>query len=605
MPLFQRALVLFKAACLAVFLLHSTTPLALAQSPVNPTGPSVTDRRNVTYIGITTDSGVEKFLNIPYGLDTSFGRRFKAAEPAYLREGTVYDATKKGPICPQSTSKTQAGEEMEMSEDCLRLMVARPTHGDWWTEGKKLPVMVWIHGGGLFDGNINEERYDPEQMVLQSVENKLPIIFVSMNYRLNIFGFAFSMVLKESQDINIGLKDQHLALEWVQQNIHLFGGDPDRVTIFGQSSGGLSVAAQLLAHGGKDGAPFHSAIMQSTSLQPAVSSVITAQAFDTIAKNTKCDFGGMEQISVSTLRCLRELEWSELLQAAIALRDSESDHTDGDIFLPFIDGKYFPKALSELTRRGMFAKMPVMIGWTEDDASRFVPRDKGTREFLQAYFPDLVDGTLDRIMELYPEEDFTANTGVGLNADFYRSSRIMRDILFVCPSFFFGWGMAKKYWNGNNLIFPPVYLYEFDQTIMDEPGLGVVHSSDLPYVFANFEVYKNGGGVDVHISQQDEDLRKKVLGTWTAFAHVGVPSLPSDTGTDTVRVTLEGWEGAYGEFGVKGVSSRADGSGDEMMDGKVYVIGGAHSGMATLEEQKLKERCGFLNRDDVIKELKY
>jgi hypothetical protein len=141
MPLFHQAplLGLLRAAVLAALFLPS--PI-LAQAPVHPTGPTVTDRRNVTYVGLSTDSGVEKFFNIPYGLDTSFGRRFKSPEPAFLREGSVYDATKKGPVCPQPVD-----EGVEMSEDCLKLMIVRPTHGEWWIEGKKLPVMVWIHGG--------------------------------------------------------------------------------------------------------------------------------------------------------------------------------------------------------------------------------------------------------------------------------------------------------------------------------------------------------------------------------------------------------------------------------------------------------------------------
>ncbi|KAK7471244.1 Carboxylesterase 5A, variant 2 [Stygiomarasmius scandens] len=113
------------------------------QAQLNPTdSPKVTDTtHDITYVGVSTTPGVEKYLNIPYGKDTSGQRRFKAPEPVELPAGTVYDATKHGSICPQT-----AGDDM--SEDCLRLIVARPTPGgEGWREGKKLPVMVWIYGG--------------------------------------------------------------------------------------------------------------------------------------------------------------------------------------------------------------------------------------------------------------------------------------------------------------------------------------------------------------------------------------------------------------------------------------------------------------------------
>jgi len=270
-----------------------------------------------------------------------------------------------------------------------------------------------------------------------------------------------------------------------------------------------------------------------------------------------------------------------------------SDQTDGDVYLPTVDGDFLPEAPSELTRKGMFVKMPVMIGWTEEDATRFTPQDKDSREFLHVFFPDLSAATVERILDLYPEEEFREETGAGLSAQFYRSARIMRDILFVCPSFLFGLGMARKYWERNNLIYPPVYLYDFNQTIMDEPGLGVVHSSDLPYVFANIEMYQNGEGVQVHIAEQDHELEKRASRTWSTFASFGVPSLPPETG----RETLLDWEGGYGK------SDSGNEEGGE--DVNVYVIGGPSPGLSQLEEQRLKERCGFLNSDDVIKELRY
>ncbi|THV00539.1 alpha/beta-hydrolase [Dendrothele bispora CBS 962.96] len=573
--------------CLFALALLTFNSSAQAQAPQS--NPKVIDTaRDITYIGISTVPGVEKFLNIPYGKDTSGERRFKTPEPAELPEGTVYDATEQGLMCPQSGGW--------MSEDCLNLMVARPTYGgEGWREGKTLPVMVWIYGGGLFDGNINDPRYQPDSLILQSVENRLPVIFVSMNYRLNIFGFASSSTLRETNDLNVGLKDQRLALEWVKENIHFFGGDPDRVTILGQSSGGLSVALQILAYGGSKGAPFRSAIMQSSSLQPASTSSITQDSFNAIAELTGCGFHD-PQNSAESLSCLRNLPMATLLEAAETHHNSMFDRTDGDVFLPTIDDDFLPMAPSELARRGMFVKMPVLIGWTQDDATKFTPGDKDSREFLRLFFPDLSEVTVEKILDLYPERDFDANVESNLGVQFYRSAQIMRDILFVCPSFLFGWSIAKKYWDKNNLIYPPVYFFDFNQTTEDDPGFGVVHSSDLPYVFGNLNRDGDREGEEGHLKQGDYEVEKRTSRSWSTFVNIGAPSLPSETD----RETLLEWEEGYGNrYSVTGNEEEA------MSDAKVYVIGGPRPGINRLEEQKLKERCGFLNREDVVKELKY
>ncbi|KAF5346958.1 hypothetical protein D9758_010114 [Tetrapyrgos nigripes] len=245
-----------------IFLSFSLLPSAFASPIPNPIVFDI--KHNITYLGITSSPGVEKFLNIPYGLSTAGSRRFASPEPAYLPSGTIYNATVPGPVCPQTTvpgfpwfSNLTEGD---LSEDCLRLKVARPVGTK---EEDELPVFVWVYGGGLFNGHINGRTNEPDALILESVANGLPVIFVAMNYRLNIFGFALSEALRETNDLNVGLKDQRLVLEWVKENIGSFGGSPDKVTIFGQSSGALSVTLQILAYGRTKGAPFHSAIMES------------------------------------------------------------------------------------------------------------------------------------------------------------------------------------------------------------------------------------------------------------------------------------------------------------------------------------------------------
>jgi carboxylesterase type B len=152
-----------------------------------------------------------------------------------------------------------------VSEDCLYINVVRPSG----YEHEKLPVAFWIHGGGFNQGGGVDQRYNASFMVKNSVDIGKPIIQVSINYRLSVWGFlSGSQELVDAGGLNLGLRDQRLALQWVQENIKSFGGDPSQVTIYGESAGGASVGFHLTAYSGRDDKLFRGAIMQSgTNLQ--------------------------------------------------------------------------------------------------------------------------------------------------------------------------------------------------------------------------------------------------------------------------------------------------------------------------------------------------
>ncbi|KAJ8089061.1 hypothetical protein PM082_014309 [Marasmius tenuissimus] len=149
--------------------------------------------------------GKEKFFNIPYGCAERFGN---PELYTFSPNTTLYDASVRGPVCPQPPGS--AGIGWDQSEDCLKLKVARPTGAKL---GDKLPVMVFIYGGSMFAGSRNDPRHEPDNLVLQFVENESPVVYIAMNYRLNIFGFAISDSLRANNSLNIGLKDQRSALE--------------------------------------------------------------------------------------------------------------------------------------------------------------------------------------------------------------------------------------------------------------------------------------------------------------------------------------------------------------------------------------------------------
>lgn len=444
-------------------------------------------------------------------------------------------------------------------------------------------------------------------MIQQSVANGLPVVYVAMNYRLNVFGFALSDALNATDSLNVGLKDQRLALEWVQQHIQLWGGDPDRVTIFGQSSGALSVTLQVLAYGGaQPSSPFHGALIESTALEPNMTSTLTRETSADVAVQAGCAADGDDAQGAETLACLRGLTTDALWNATLAVYEALSATTDGDIWLPAVDGSFIPAAPSELVRTGNFTQMPIVVGWTRNDATLFTPAtietDADSRDFVGSYYPYLSGDNFEALMDLYPVSDFSANTTADLSAEFYRSAQMFRDILLTCPSFYFGHAMASKYYNSSNSSTIPVYIYEQNQTILSEfldsqdtPGLGVIHTSELAYAFGNFTPYEATWPPNtITPGESDYQLLQQESRSWSTFAALGQPSLPS-------KNTLPGWDPAY-----------AVGAG--MMDASVYVIGGPEPGMSALEgeeanadvaSERLRERCGFLNREDVIQQLKY
>lgn len=436
--------------------------------------------------------------------------------------------------------------------------------------------------------------------------NGLPVVYVAMNYRLNVFGFALNDALNSTDSLNAGLKDQRLALEWIQQHIDSFGGNPDQVTIFGQSSGALSVTLQVLAYGGTRPSPFHGALIESTALEPNQTSTLTSETFAEVAVQAGCAEDSDAQ-TAETIDCLRNMSMEELWNATLAVYDELSATTDGDIWLPAIDGSFIPAAPSTLVQTGNFTQMPIVVGWTRNDATLFTPStietDADTKDFVGSYYPYLSEENVDTLMDLYPSSDFSANATANLTAEFYRSAEIFRDILLTCPSFFFGHAMASKYYSNNaSNASIPVYIYEQNQTVLADfldsqgaPGLGVIHTSELAYVFGNFTPYEHTSPAGlISPGASDYALLRQESRSWSTFAALGQTSLAS-------KDTLQGWEPAY-----------AAGAG--MLNASVYVVGGPTPGMSALDgegsnpdvaAQKLRERCGFLNSDDVIEQLKY
>ncbi|KAI0140042.1 carboxylesterase family protein [Hypoxylon sp. NC0597] len=565
-----------------------------------PSHPLVVDtKKNVKYQGLSRN-GIEVFLNIPYGQDTGGENRFKPPRAAAPKPGSTIVAQSYGPACPQALGEgfppLTLSNVTKISEDCLNLNVARPSN---LTTGARLPVLVYIHGGGFSSGQNSELSTAPDGMILESVANGLPVIHVGMNYRLGFFGFAQSNALESEGSENAGLRDQRLAIEWVRDNIAHFGGDPEKITIFGQSSGGLAVGIQIMAYGGSKPVPFQQGICESQALEPGITGNFAIDAFQLVVDYVGCNKSALH--SAETIACLRDLDLDTLESAAEATYQSDIAHNIGDIWLPVVDGDFLPAAPSQLIAEGKFANVTTMMGWCENDVTFFtdtsIATPQDTRNFVHSYLPGLSSDHVDTLLSLYPSTEFAADEAAELSSEFYRSARIFRDILMVCEPVYYGAALAAA---GNT-----VYLYDWNQTILDpllaamygQSGLGVIHTSEFAYIFGNLSHYDFSPAYPFAPTDSDYDLVKRGSRSWSTFASLGVPGQQG-------RDTFTGFAPSFA------VGTQA---GDDATY-SVFVAGGPDEGLSAVEgpgsksvvaAQKLKERCAFINSNKVIKELKF
>ncbi|KAI0376256.1 carboxylesterase family protein [Hypomontagnella monticulosa] len=561
--------------------------------------PVVVDpKNNVTYKGLNRND-IEVFLNIPYGQDTGGANRFKPPKAAVPQPGTTIVAQSYGPACPQ-----QIGESVpplvltsvaEISEDCLNLNVARPSG---LTAKDRLPVIVWIYGGSFWFGQNREITNAPDGMILESVANGLPIIHVAMNYRVGFFGFSQSNALEAEGSENAGLRDQRLAIEWVRDNIANFGGDPEKITIFGQSSGGLAVGMQIMAYGGSQPVPFQQGICESQALEPGITGNFTIDAFELVVDYVGCNASALH--APETVTCLRNLDMNTLLNASLTTYIGDIAHNIGDIWLPVIDGDFLPAAPSQLIAEGRFANVTTMMGWAEGDMNFFtdfsIASAADTRAFIASYIPTVSSSDVDTLLSLYPITEFSADTSANLSAEFFRAARVFRDILMVCEPVLYGAALAAA---GND-----VYFYDWNQTILDpliayvydQAGLGVVHTSEFAYIFGNLSHY-DLDGYPWDPSPADYALARRGARSWSTFASTGRPGLE---GGDTFQ--------GFGRAFAKGQAV------GENATFSVFVAGGPDEGFTPADgpgskenvaAQRLRERCAFINQQSFIDQLKF
>ncbi|KAJ3998821.1 Alpha/Beta hydrolase protein [Lentinula boryana] len=461
------------------------TSLALA-SPL--AGPTVTlDSAIVTG---ATSGNTQEFLGIPFAQPPIGPLRFNLPQPnpSY---NTSFSATTMGPACPQQSIDLPiltglAAETVDFivnsiygfvfpdDEDCLTINVIKPATA---TTSSKLPVLVWIFGGGFELGG--PQMYDGTSIVERSIELGEPVIYVSMNYRVTAFGFLASQEVKDAGVGNLGLQDQREAFRWVQKYIGAFGGDPTQVTIWGESAGAISVALHMVTNGGNTEGLFRAAFMQSGSPIP-VGDITDGQAYyDDLVEATGCSG------SDDTLNCLRGVDYSVLKAAVDATPGIFAYQALNLAWLPRADGVFLSDDPQKLVQQGQVAAIPIVNGDCDDEGTLFslsslndtTQSDLAT--YVQTVFlPDISDSDLAELLTQYPA-DITQgspfNTGI-LNAitpEYKRIAAFQGDAVFQAPRRFFLQNLSGKQ-----------SIWSFiNKRLKSLPVLGSAHGTDILNVY--------------------------------------------------------------------------------------------------------------------------
>ncbi|ETZ19228.1 carboxylesterase/lipase family protein [Pedobacter sp. V48] len=474
--------------------------------------------------------GIKIFKGVPYGANTGGSNRFMP--PADPDKWTnVRDALHYGHSAPQSVPKptrpstpnagpvasptprpegpklkgpsiysalgVPGGEPTSEGEDCLVLNLWTPKLND----GRKRPVMLWLHGGGFRGGSGSNPGWDGTNLCLRG-----DVVVITINHRVNVMGFAdlseFDPMFKSSGQA--GMLDIVHALKWVKNNIVTFGGDPDRVLIFGQSGGGRKCETLLAMPEAKG--LFHRAVIESGI---AIKVVDKKQAI----KNAELLLGKLG-ISKENVRDIQNLPLSNIIAAHYAVNKDLGPDADLDTvgFSPSVDGVNIPQHPFYPTASALSADVPIIIGHTRTEYTGLTTEAKFwhlDETGLQEQIKKLLGGEAEKMIALYKKENPDASP---------------TDIFFLIESDYrYGAATMKIAERRARLGKAPVYLYYFAWESPVQGGLlKSPHNIEWPFAFDNAVLCKDltGGGSDAIA------LADKVSDAWIAFARTGDPNTP-------------------------------------------------------------------------------
>ena len=464
-------------------------------------------------------AGVRVYKGIPYAAAPTGNLRWQPPQPAAPWKGIL--AAKTFPAnCPQALPLPGPA-----SEDCLGLNVWTPAHA----AGARLPVMLWIHGGGFQIGASSQTVYDGTALAAQGV------VLVSINYRLGILGFLAHPALDRESPHgasgNYGLLDMVAALEWVKRNIGVFGGDPGNVTIFGESAGGTAVCLLMV-------------VPQADGLFQKVISESAAWMFGPISHLTESWYGRVPMTQFgeklgSDLAALRAKSVADLLRTLPPPLKRNDAAERGEAYMPVVDGWVIPDDPARLFAAGKFHHAALIAGTNADEGTLLGGPPVRTLAQYRTWAAERVGPLADRLLSLYPastdgETHAAAAQALGDLTFLYGTRAVLRTAVKVNPE---------------------VFQYQFTRVngVGRQIHWGSFHASEIPYIWQTLPDSAYGtqasffGDFSINpdtYNEQDRRLSDAMSAAWTAFAKSGSPN----------RVGLAKWPAfadkeSYMEFG--------------------------------------------------------
>ncbi|CAH1801579.1 unnamed protein product [Owenia fusiformis] len=464
---------------------------------------------------------IDAYLAIPYARPPVEEHRFRNPDTAAVWQG-IKNATLPGPVCPQPHTEYLVEGGWDMDEDCLILNVHSPFEAG--NPAAKYPVMFYIHGGSYSSGS--------GYMYTGEVLAQTGVVVVTINYRLGFFGFFTD---ENSLSGNYGLYDQLLALQWTKDNIGAFRGDPDLITIFGNSAGGSSVGLHLFSPLSQG--LFHRAIIQSgppNAFWAVHNKTVNLQSYAReVAEKLNCNFNGDPDVE-----CLQKQHWANILDKTEHLPRISPSNTN---MKPWIDGRFVLESPDYNLQMGVFHKVPTMIGFTTSEwASNigwflreyFTERNKNPTknwELDRQTFLDCIDHVVtvrfgwdkavsEVIKNMYTDWDNINDQNITRQ----KYIDFVSDLSLVVPSIYMGARLAKA-------DDSQVYMYSFDVTssIFPKKWMGSYHGNELNYLFGSPFTGLNVDGQEGRYRVFTEDDKREsgnVMELWSNFAKYGKPT---------------------------------------------------------------------------------
>jgi para-nitrobenzyl esterase len=448
-------------------------------------------------------AAIRVYKGIPYAAPPVGDLRWKPPQPVKPWKG-IRVAKEFPDNCPQIP--LVPGPQ---SEDCLGLNVWTPAHSAF----AKLPVMVWIHGGGFHIGASSQSAYDGELLASQGV------VLVTFNYRLGVFGFlAHPELSRESPhgvSGNYGLLDIVAALQWVHRNIGAFGGDPQNVTIFGESAGGTAVCL-LMVMPQADGL-FQKAISESAAWMFGAFSNLTESWYGRMPME---QFGEKLGPDIAVLRAKSTAEILKMAKPRMFGAGGDAASERGEVYLPVVDGYVLPDDPARLFEEGRFHHVPLIAGTNRDDGSLFAPHVRNLAQW-RAWAVHKAGAMAGELMNLYP-------------APTDRDARQSATEASADYGFLYG---TRSVLRANAQVEPHTYQYLFSRVngLGRRTHYGAYHAAEIGYIFgtlpdsvygtkptlwADLTVYPDTYGA------ADAKLSQAMMSAWVAFAKTGSPNGP-------------------------------------------------------------------------------